>query len=63
MDQETIELVRHLCCRAGMIMENASPSAIAAPKGGEDLRAAVSGLTVEVDRARALLAAADALIY
>jgi hypothetical protein len=62
MDQETIELARQLCCQAGMIMEDFNPIAVAPPTGGEELVATVAALSAAVQRMRALLSAADALM-
>ena len=62
MDKETTDLVRRLCCEAGMIMEDAAPIAIGSPVDRAELEVAVVQLLANVGRMHAILDAAKALI-
>lgn len=61
MDREAIELVRQLCCQAGMIMEDFAPIAVAPPTNGPELATTVAALSMAAKRMHVLLDAADAL--
>jgi hypothetical protein len=61
MDDE-IDLVRHLCVRAGMIMEDASVEAVLAHRDTDALRRAVERLGVAAEAISALAHAAAALM-
>jgi hypothetical protein len=54
MDQDTLELVRLLCCRAGMLMEDTCPVAIALPSELAPLRAAIAELLISINQMRDL---------
>jgi hypothetical protein len=56
MDEDTRDLIRQLCTRAGMIMEDASAMAILAPQEEH-----LPNLRRAVEHAEMLLAAANAL--
>jgi hypothetical protein len=60
MDDDTIELIRQLCTRIGMIMEDASVSALVSGSG-DDPASKVASLRLAVEQAAALVAAAQAL--
>lgn len=61
MDHDTLELAHLLCCRAGMLMEDNSALAVAAPLDDAAIKNLVLDLRVSVDRMRALIEAAEAL--
>lgn len=44
MDEDTIELVRRLSTKAGMIMEDASAIAVSTPRDPETLKYAIDSL-------------------
>lgn len=59
MDDETADLVRQLCTRAGMIMEDATTVVIfVGGKTPAELRSTVGELQILSDRVAAILAAA-----
>lgn len=62
MDREAIELARQLCCRAGMIMEDFAPIAVAPPTNGTELVTTVAALSMAAKRMQTLINAADALV-
>jgi hypothetical protein len=62
MEQETVELVRRLCCEAGMIMEDMNPVALITTRDPPELRAAVDQLAKAIVRMRAIMDAAGALL-
>jgi hypothetical protein len=62
MEQETVELVRRLCCEAGMIMEDMNPVALITPRDPAELRAAVDQLAGAIVRMGAILEAGRALL-
>lgn len=63
MDDDTADLVRLLCTRAGMIMEDASPMAImVGGKASGELCAIIEKLQAQIRRVNALLTAAQGLI-
>ncbi len=62
MDDDTTDLVRQLCTRAGMIMEDAS--AVAILVGGKtpiELRSIIAELQTLAEQVNAVLAAAKAM--
>ena len=61
MDEDTIELIRLLCTRAGMAMEDASSVALLAPADHESLRSAIEQLEASATLTVKLIAAARAL--
>jgi hypothetical protein len=62
MDDETIALVRQLCCQAGTMMEDVSPIAVASPTDCEQLRLVIASLAIAVERMNRVVAAANALL-
>jgi hypothetical protein len=60
MDDDTIELIRQLCTRIGIIMEDASVGALVS-RSGDDLTSKVASLRLDVERMAALVSAAQAL--
>lgn len=62
MDHDTLELVRLLCCRAGMLMEDISALAVAPPSDEVELQRAVQKLGMSIDRMRSMVDAAKALM-
>jgi hypothetical protein len=62
MEQETIQLVRRLCCEAGMIMEDMNPVALITPHGPPELRAVVDQLTTAIARMGAIVEGAQAIL-
>ncbi len=62
MDEETRDLVRQLCTRAGMMMEDASLLAVTMPANADDaFGAALGRLTADAASIQRLLAAASDL--
>jgi hypothetical protein len=62
MDPDRVELIRQLCTQAGMIMEDASSSALLiADVTDEGIRSTVTDLMVASERIKALVEAAAAL--
>ena len=63
MNGDTIRLVRDLCARAGMIMEDASATAVLNGKLDDtSLRLLVAQVANELGKAMSLIAAASALV-
>ena len=63
MHQETRRLIRELCGRAGMIMEDASATAVLSEKLDDaSLRLLVTNVAVEIEKATSLIAAATTLV-
>jgi hypothetical protein len=62
MEQETVELVRRLCCEAGMIMEDMNPLALMTPRDPAELGAVVEQLSKAIGRMRAIVEAARAIL-
>ena len=63
MDEDTRELVRSLCARAAMIMEDASSTAVLSGKIDDaSLRLLVAGVAAELEKATSLVAAATTLL-
>jgi hypothetical protein len=62
VDDETIALVRQLCCRAGTMMEDVSPMAVASPTDGEQLRVVAAGLAISIGRMSRIISAANSLM-
>jgi hypothetical protein len=63
MDSDTIDLIRKLCTRAGMLMEDMSLLAITAPPDRPGtLQESVATLREGCDDMRALIAAAEVLL-
>ncbi len=63
MDDDTADLVRQLCTRAGMIMEDASTIAIlVGGKSPSELRYIVDELEIQSGRVVSIVAATSALI-
>ncbi|CAM3102143.1 hypothetical protein SPAN111604_03705 [Sphingomonas antarctica] len=62
MDADTIRLVRELCARAGMIMEDASATAVLTGKLDDGaVRLLVAQVSDELSKASTLVAAAKML--
>lgn len=62
MDEDTIDLVRQLLCRAGMDMEDVCHIAVAPGRDVTSLRQAAQRVSAGLTRARALTLAAMALM-
>jgi hypothetical protein len=62
MEQETLELVRRLCCEAGIIMEDMNPVALLTPSDPVELRAVVDQLAGATDRMHAIVKGAMAIL-
>lgn len=63
MDEDVADLVRHLCSRAGMIMEDVSVIALTAEVGDViSLRKVTAQLRAAAERTGALATAAEALM-
>lgn len=63
MDEDKFDLVRQLCTRAGMIMEDGSTIAIlVGGKTPDELRVIVAELDIMMNQVGALITAAKALI-
>jgi hypothetical protein len=62
MDEDTIALVRQLCCQLGMMMEDVSPMAIMAPRDLAPLRITVAELENAAERMNRIARAANALL-
>ena len=62
MHQETRRLIRELCGRAGMIMEDASATAVLSGKLDDaSLRLLVTNVAAELEKATSLMTAATTL--
>ena len=62
MEQDIVELVRRLCCEAGIIMEDMNPVALITPSDPVELRAVVDRLARATDRMRVLVDCARLLL-
>jgi hypothetical protein len=62
MDRDTLKLASLLCCRAGMLMEDTSVLAITVPRDEAELWKTVMELGAAIDRMRAMVDAAKALV-
>ena len=63
MHQETRRLIRELCARAGMIMEDASATAVFSGKLDDaSLRLLVANVASELEKATSLISAATTLV-
>jgi hypothetical protein len=62
MEQDIVELVRRLCCEAGMIMEDMNPVALITPSDPVELRAVVDQLARAIDRMHAIIGGARAIL-
>lgn len=63
MHQETRRLIRELCGRAGMIMEDSSATAVLSGKLDDvSLRLLVANVTADLEKATSLVSAATTLV-
>ena len=61
MKQDTVELVRRLCCEVGMIMEDMNPVALISPHDPTELRTVVEQLTRTIVKMCPIMAFASAI--